>query len=332
VSIPILLTLLLAGFVVLLVTADYLIRGAAAMARRWGIPKLLVGLTIVAFGTSAPELAVSVDAVLEGEPDVALANIVGSNIANVLLILGVPALIFGTIHTTTPGLRRNAVVAVAATFLVIGLAWFGFNGYLIARDGLILLAVLAVYLLWLYRDARKPGLQDPQIAELTDFDEMSSMPKSWSRIAVMILIGVIGLPVGAIMIVEGGIGLAEAAGVPPYILGLTLFALGTSLPELAASVISAARGHAEVAIGNVLGSNLFNILAVGGVASLVGPLPVPAEFFVVDFWVMLAATALLALLIFARARLTRLTGLLMLAAYGAYMVWIASHLPPAAGL
>ena len=319
-SLPILFALLLGGFVLLLVTADYLIRGAAALARKWGVPKLLVGLTIVAFGTSAPELAVSVDAVLEGQPDVALADIIGSNIANVLLILGVPALIFGAIGVTTPGLRRNAIVAFAATVLLIGLSW---DGLVILRDGLILLAVLILYLLWLYRDARKPEIADPQIAELTDFEEMEAMPHSWLRIAGMILIGVIGLPLGGVMIVKGGMGVAYAAGVPPAVVGLTLFALGTSLPELAASVISAARGHAEVAIGNVLGSNLFNILAVGGIASMVGDIPVTQQFFAVEFWLMLGTTGLLALLIFMRTKLNRFIGFAMLAGYAGYIYWLA---------
>lgn len=319
-SLPILLALLLIGFVVLLVTADFLIRGAAALARKWGVPKLLVGLTIVAFGTSAPELVVSVDAVLEGAPDVALANIIGSNIANVLLILGVPSLIFGTMGVTTPGLRRNAIVAFAATVLLIALCW---DGFLIFRDGLILLGVLALYLFWLAMDARKSDNSDPQIAELTDFDEMDAMPRSWGWILGMILIGVIGLPIGGLMIVKGGIGIAQAAGVPPAIVGLTLFALGTSLPELAASVISAARGHADVAIGNVLGSNLFNILAVGGVASMVGDIPAPQQFFQVEFWLMLGVTGFLALLIFARTGVSRWIGVAMLAGYGGYIYWLA---------
>jgi len=319
-SITLLSGLLLAGFVVLLLTADYLIRGAAAMARKWGLPKLLVGLTIVAFGTSAPELAVSLDAAFEGEPGVAVANIIGSNIANVLLILGAPALIFGTLVTTTPGLRRNAFAALAASGVFIYLSW---DGFLTFMDGAILFALIIIYLLMLYRDAMKPDVEDPALAELTDLEELEGTPQSWGKIAVMLLIGVIGLPLGAYMIVEGGIGLAEAAGIPPVIVGLTLFALGTSLPELAASMVSAARGHTEVAIGNVLGSNLFNILAVGGIASMVTDLPVDQNFFAVDFWVMLASTALLAAFIVLRAKLGRIAGLALLAAYAGYIYWLA---------
>lgn len=318
-SLPVLAGLLLLGFVILLVTADYLIRGAAALARRFGLPKLLVGLTIVAFGTSAPELAVSVDAVFDGHPDVAIANIVGSNIANVLLILGVPALIFGAIGTAVPGIRRNAVAAMAATLLIIGLSW---DGVLTTLDGIILFAGILAYVAWLWRDARRPDMKDPTLAELTDLDEMEGMPQAGWKTALMIGVGVIGLPIGAMMIVKGGIGIAEAAGVPPAIVGLTLFALGTSLPELAASVMSAARGHAEVAIGNVLGSNLFNILCVGGASAIVGTIPVPEQFFAVEFWVMLATTGLLALMIFLKAKLNRLAGAAMLTGYAAYIYWL----------
>ncbi len=317
-SLALLLLLLAGGFVILLLTADLLVRGAAGLALKSGLPRLFVGITIVAFGTSAPELVVAVDAVRTGAPDAALGAIVGSNIANVLLVLGAPALVCGAIAVTTPGLRRNAVATMGAVIALIALSM---DGALTFIDGAILFGLMVAYLAWMYVQARRPGAKDPIVADLTE--ELEGDEKlSGKAIALMIAGGLIGLPISAAMIVRSAVALGESFGVPTHIIGLTVLALGTSLPELAAGIAAAARGHGEVTIGNVLGSNLFNALGVMGIAGMVGVIPVPDQMLGVDLWLMGAAMLGLNLLIFLRRPVGRLIGAVLILTYGAYIVWL----------
>ena len=246
--------LILAGIVLLLFGGDFLVRGGAALARLWRLPNLLVGLTIVAFGTSAPELVVSVQSALTGAPGLAVGNIVGSNIANFLLVLGLPAL-FGTIHTTTPGLRRNAIFALLAAVALIVIAW---DRQITLTEGWILLAAIVGYVALLGLQARK-ATGDPTLAELTDIEHMDGLPKTLPSILLALAGGLVALPVGAQMIVTGGIAAAQDLHVEPALIGLTAVALGTSLPELATVVMASVRRQADLAIGNVLGSNIFNV-------------------------------------------------------------------------
>ncbi len=335
-SITLAIIALAGGFLVLVVTGDLLVRGSTKLARRANVPPLLVGLTIVAMGTSAPELLVSVQGVLNDAPRLAIANVVGSNIANVLLVLGLPALI-APIAAGTPGMRRNAVFGVVATAVLIIFALVLHApvpadipmersntpdiGVLDWRHGAVLLAGLVAYLGYLGIRARA-GADDPDLAELIDIDDMEGLPKSWARIWAFIIIGVIGLPVGSSLIVNGGVTIAEHMNVPNAFIGLTAIALGTSLPELAATVAAALRRQTELAIGNVLGSNLFNILAVAGATTLVGPIPIPATFNY-DFTVMaIAAIALLGFTMMKRP-ISRLMGLGFLVAYVGYVLALA---------
>lgn len=311
--------LILAGIVLLLFGGDFLVRGGAALARLWRLPPLLVGLTIIAFGTSAPELVVSVQSALTGAPGLAVGNIVGSNIANFLLVLGLPAL-FGTIHTTTPGLRRNAIFALAAAFGLILVAWD--REVTLGESGVLLIMIIGYVSLLGFQARRKTD--DPTLAELTDIEHIDGLPKTMPSILFALIAGLVALPVGAQMIVTGGVAAAEDLNVDPALIGLTAVALGTSLPELATVIMASVRRQADLAIGNVLGSNIFNVFAVGGAtgvaASLVGaPLAVPERFFQLDLWVMLGSSLLVAALVLLQRPITRWFGLALTLGYLAYI-------------
>ncbi len=308
--------LLVAGIVILIIGGDLLVRGAAALARHWGVPPLIVGLTIVAFGTSAPELVVAVQAVLRGSGELASGNIVGSNIANVLLALGLPAIIMA-IPTNMPGVARNAFVAVAATLIFLALAFMG--NPMIIWQGAILFAGILIYLIWMFR-LGKAGADDPILAEMTEIDEgEDGLPTRQWKSALFVLFGLVGLALGGNLIVEHATIIAKTLNIPEAVIGLTIVAIGTSLPEIATVVIAAYRGHPEVAIGNVLGSNVFNLFAVGGAAALAGPMGIKKEFFVFDFWVMLVTILALLIFILGRNPIGRKTGIIFVVAYMLYL-------------
>ena len=323
-SAPLYIALILAGIVILLFGGDLLVRGGAAVARMWRMPPLLVGLTIIAFGTSAPELVVSVQSALSGAPGLAMGNIVGSNIANFLLILGLPA-IFGAIHTTTPGVRRNAIFALGAAVILIGVGWdLNIDG----TEGVILFGLIIAYITLLAILARR-STDDPTIAELTDIDGMDGLPRSLPMILLAVLLGLVALPAGAQMIVIGGTAAARDLNIDESIIGLTALAFGTSLPELATVVMASVRRQAEMAIGNVLGSNIFNVFAVGGATALAASaighdLPVPEGFMSLDFWVMLGASIAIAGITLARQPISRVLGALLFAAYLGY-IWVLAQ-------
>ncbi len=333
------------GFAILAVAGDWLVKGAVGLALRLGIPALIVGLTVVAFGTSAPELLVSIRAVTGGAPAIALGNVVGSNIANVLLVIGLPAMI-SALHTSRLDIARSYLVMLGASALFIGLA---FTGTFRWWAGLVLLAVLG-WMLWQsyahaaahraanHRAAGKKALaREMPVAEalaeggLAEADadrakealaaatvEAPETP-GW-KIAAFLLAGLAGLPAGAHLLVEGAVDIARLLGVGEAIIGLTLVALGTSLPELATTVMAALRKSADVALGNVIGSNLFNLTGIVGITALVAPVPVAPEFLRFDLWVMLGASLLLAPFIFNQRDIGFWTGALFVAGYVAYVV------------
>lgn len=298
------------GLVILIVAGDTLVKGAVNLALRLGIPALVVSLTVVAFGTSAPELLVSVQAILDGAPGLALGNVVGSNTANVLLVLGVPALI-AVMHTAGHDTRRDYLYMLGATGLFIALC---LTGTLVWWHGIILLIVLAAILTATFMSSRG------EVVEV----EGAEPGLSNVKMAIYLLLGLIGLPIGAGLLVEGSTSIARAYGVSETVIGLTLVAIGTSLPELATTVMAAVRRHADVALGNVIGSNLFNLLGIMGVAVLVGPVPVDPTFLAKDLWVMLGATLLLVPFVFMGRDITRAWGLGLSAAYAGYLVWALS--------
>lgn len=315
--------LLAAGIVILIVAGDLLVRGAAALARHWGVPALIVGLTIVAFGTSAPELVVAVQAVFAGASELASGNIVGSNIANVLLALGLPALIMA-IPTNMPGVARNSFVAVAASILFIALAFMA--NPLQIWQGAILFAGIIIYLTWMFRLA-KIGAEDPILAEMTEIEEgEDGLPKRQWKSVLFVLIGLVGLVIGGNLIVDHASKIAATFGVPESVIGLTIVAIGTSLPEIATVIVAAYRGHPEVAIGNVLGSNVFNLFAVGGAAALAGPVSINPKLFVFDFWVMLIASIALLVFVLNRSPIGRKTGIVFTLAYILYLGGLARGL------
>lgn len=313
--------LLVLGLVILVVAGDVLVRGAAAIARRWGIPSLIVGLTIVAFGTSAPELVVSVGAVLDGVGNMAAGNVVGSNIANVFLALGLPALIMA-IPTNVSGVARNTFVCVVATVLFIILAFMG--NPMIWWQGAILFAGIVIYLTWMFRLA-KAGVDDSILEEMAEIEEgQDGLPKSLIADILYVIAGLVGLFLGGELIVSNGVKLAEGLGVSETLIGLTIVAIGTSLPEIATVIIASMRGHSEVALGNVLGSNVFNLFAVMGAAALAGPVFIEANLYRFDFWVMLLSTFILMLFVLTRKPIGRKMGAVFVLCYILYMIAVIS--------
>jgi cation:H+ antiporter len=299
------------GLVILLLAGDALVKGAVNLSLRLGVPAMIVSLTIVAFGTSAPELLISIKAVLDNAPGIALGNVVGSNTANILMVLGIPALL-ATMHTSECSTRKTFNFMIAASVLFIALAFRGVFDWL---AGLVLLGALAYVLADAFRDAHnhRKACKDEEEPEGAD----PNMPK-W-QIAVFLILGLIGLPVGAGLLVDNATVIAQAYGVSDTVIGLTLVAIGTSLPELATTVMAALRRQADVALGNVIGSNMFNLLAIIGIASLVGPITVDPAFLRFDLWVMLGASLMLIPFVFLKMDITRNWGIVLTALYALYM-------------
>lgn len=308
------LLFLLLGVGLLTVGGEALIRGSLAAAGRLGVSPLLSGLVIVGFGTSAPELVVSVDAAMKQQPDIAIGNVVGSNIGNILLILGLCALI--TPLAVKPlALRRDAVTVVAAGLLFLLLV----GGAALNRgDAAILLTALLAYLAWAYLSERFHAAPAAEVHR-AEAEELSALPKSGLWIVTAILVGLLLLIGGSRVLLTGAVGIAAQLGVSEAVIGLTLVAVGTSLPELSVSVIAALRRHADVAVGNVLGSNIFNLLGILGVSALLQPLPIHPRILQFDQWVMLGTSLLLLLFLYTGRRLSRLEGVILLAGYVAYL-------------
>ena len=305
------------GLIGLLFGGDFLVKGAVGLAQRVGISPLIVGLTIVAFGTSAPELLISLDAALKGSGGLAVGNVVGSNIANVLLVLGVPALI-SQVECGQKGVGRTIFFLVAVTLLFV---FQMSDGTLSRLDAGILLALLVVYLVQQGLQARSEANGD-LAAELEE--EVGEVPREGWRVAAYLIGGLVLLPVGARLTVDSAIEIAEALGVTQEVIGLTVVALGTSLPELATGIMAARQNESSVAIGNVVGSNFFNIAAIMGITGLIVPLPVEGHMMAFDVWVMLATTGLLAAVAFSSACIGRWSGLILALLYAAYLAATAS--------
>ncbi|WP_029059070.1 calcium/sodium antiporter [Stappia stellulata] len=328
---------LIGGLVVLIVAGDVLVRGAVGIAERLGIPALVIGLTIVAFGTSAPELFISLGAALDGLPGIAIGNVVGSNIANVLLVLGMPALIACT-SCREKGATRNSIFMVVITVVFIGMCFHSPIGRI---DGAILLLLLGVFFWESVRATRTHRAEnghgtatagagdgaddeDEDEAELP-FEEVEGVPENPALAIMFIALGLIGLPLGAHFTVEGASALARSWGVSDAVIGLTVVALGTSLPELVTSLVAAVRGHTAVALGNVIGSNIFNLLAIMGITTVFVPLAVPQEVLKLDLWVMLASALLVLAFSAFHVTIRKPSGLILCVLYGLY-IFSAFHL------
>ena len=311
------------GLLILLLAGDVLVRGAVNMSLRLGIPALIVSLTIVAFGTSAPELLIAIQAVHEHVPGIALGNVVGSNTANILLVLGVPAIISG-LHSSECDTRKTYIFMIMASVLFIGLCALGPITWI---HGLILLSVLFLLLADQLRSAlvHRNGAKSSEVCkpdeDLEDV-EGADPDMGWAKISVFLILGLIGLPIGADLLVDGSTNVARNFGVSETVIGLTLVAIGTSLPELATTVMAAMRKQADVALGNVIGSNIFNLMAIIGLASFVGDIPVDGQFLSFDLWVMLGASLLLAPFVFMGWNLTKRWGVVLTGLYAAYILTV----------
>jgi len=305
------------GLVILLLAGDSLVKGAVNLALRLGIPALIVSLTIVALGTSAPELLIAIKAVLGGTPGIAMGNVVGSNTANVLFVLGIPAILV-TLHTSGCDTRTSYLQMIAATLLFITLTYFGPMGWL---HGVILLTALAAMLghaivVGQRHRRASAALEDEEEVEGAD-PEMRG-----AKIALFLVLGLIGLPLGADILVEASVNIATRFGITETVIGLTLVAIGTSLPELATTVMAALRRQADVALGNVIGSNMFNLLGIMGVATLVGQVPVDPRFMQFDLWIMLGASLLIVPFVFFKVDINRVWGIALAVLYAIYLVLV----------
>ncbi|WP_390912816.1 calcium/sodium antiporter [Pseudosulfitobacter sp. SM2401] len=304
------------GLVILLLAGDALVKGAVNLSLRLGVPALIVSLTIVAFGTSAPELLIAISAILDDAPGLALGNVVGSNTANILMVLGIPA-ILATMHTSECNTRKTYNYMLAASVMFIVLAFRGVFDWV---SGVVLLGALSLVLADAFRDAhrhRKAG--QACMVEAEEEVEGADPNLPWWRICMFLGLGLIGLPLGADLLVDNASMIARTYGISDTVIGLTLVAVGTSLPELATTVMAALRRQADVALGNVIGSNMFNLLAIIGIASLVGPIPVDPGFLRFDLWVMLGASVLLAPFVYFARDITRGWGIALTLAYLCYV-------------
>lgn len=299
------------GLAALVGAGDALVRGAVSLSLRLGVPALVVSLTIVAFGTSAPELLVGIEAAMTGAVGIAFGNVVGSNIANVLLVMGVAATISGIVPMQGDG-RRDFLFMMGGSVLFIALC---FAGPLVWWHGLVLLAGLAVMLANAFANAQRARNGTVDLPE--EIEDADPHMAPW-KIAALLGVGLVGLPIGANLLIDGARGLALTWGLSEASIGLTLVAVGTSLPELVTSVMAALKRHAEVAIGNVIGSNVFNLLGIMGIVSFFGPLPVPPEFLTVDLWVMLASSLLMWACVYPAWRISRAMGVGLLLLYALY--------------
>ena len=300
--------LLVIGFVALIKGADWFVEGAAKLAGRFGIPQLVIGLTIVAMGTSLPEAAVSIQGAWKGTAGIAVGNVLGSNIFNVLVILGLTALIMAL-----PLQRSTMLVEIPyMLFVTIALLVLGVSGACISRvDGAVLWVLFLIYLGYLWWMVKKNKEEQPDEQEQT----------SVCKCMILLVAGVVLIVAGSHFTVDGACGLAQMAGISERVIGLTIVACGTSLPELVTSLVAAKKKHADIAIGNIVGSNIFNILFVIGTAALITPISFE-QVFIPDAWIAFAAGVLLLAGVVRRQRLTRACGALMLACYIGYLVYL----------
>lgn len=305
------LALLVVGFVFLVKGADWFVEGAGKVAEKFGIPQLVIGLTIVAMGTSLPEAAVSVSAALKGSADITIGNVVGSNIMNVLVILGLTSVIRPIAVQKSTVKYEIPFVALISVFLLA----LGYSDHVVGRaDGVILWVLFLAYLLYLFKMA-KSGEYVPE--ELPDEDK----PIPVWKMVLLIIVGAVMIVLGSDMAVDAASELARIFGMSERLIGLTIVAFGTSLPELVTSVTAAVRGKADIAVGNIVGSNIFNILFVVGTSALITPV-VYASNFLVDSIVCIVTMILLWLCVFRNRKLGRAGGAVMLLCYAGYFVYL----------
>lgn len=301
------IALLIIGFVLLIRGADFFVDGASALANRMCIPPIIIGLTVVAMGTSAPEAAVSVSSAMAGSNAIAIGNVLGSNSANILLILGLTA------YITTLNVQKNTIqyempFMIAITFL---LGFMGWNfGHISQASAAILLVIFAIFLGYLYIISKQ------NTCDVAEIKNLSAV-----KIVLYILLGLVALVVGSKLTVDSACEIARFVGISERVIGLTIVAIGTSLPELVTSAIAAKKGESDIAIGNIVGSNIFNILFVLGVAGIILPIPFSQEF-VFDSIIAILAAVLLLMFTFRNKKMGKKTGILFILIYVAYLMWL----------
>jgi cation:H+ antiporter len=304
---------LLGGFVLLFLAGELLVRGASNLAERLGVQPLVIGIVIVGFGTSVPELATSVRAALQGAPGIAIGNVVGSNIANMLLILGAGAVVF-PIATRRSHVFRDGGVGVLGAILLGLAAWWGELNLIM---GVVLIGVLIGYLWWLLHDDHK---------QRCEANEAADIPPQGSKLSMAVLIdtltllaGIAGVLLGGKFLVDGAVEIARVYGIDEGVVGLTIVALGTSLPELATSIIAAVRRQTDLAVGNVLGSNIYNIFGIGGVTATITPIPIEGTMATVNIPFLIILSIVLIGIVIWQHGVSRMTGIAFLIGYMAYV-------------
>ena len=311
----------LAGLILLIWGADRFVHGAAATARNLGVAPLLIGLTIVAFATSAPEVLVSIIAASRGESDLAVGNAIGSNIANIGMVLGIAAIV-RPIRLQSATLRREMPALLAVTLLTVSLL---LDTYLSRVDGFVLLTGLIIVMFWLTRLGLRTSASDPIKAEFeAEIPAHVRMPVA----VVWLCIGLATLLVGADLMVDGSIDIARELGVSEVVIGITLVAIATSLPELAVTIVSVFKGEDDLAIGNIVGSNIFNLLAVIGIASVIGPAALPPSVLSLHVFVLVAFTLVLFAMTYdydGKGNINRFEGFALMVAYVAYIAYVVAQ-------
>ena len=299
------------GFVLLVKGADWFVEGAASIADKFGIPQLVIGLTIVAMGTSAPEAAVSISAALKGSAEITIGNVIGSNILNILVILGLTAVIKPVfVQRTTIFYEIPMMIGITILLAVLGL-----QDNIVGRiEGLVLMGCMVLYMMYLLRLAKR-GVAENEA--LDEYAESTSM----GRLIILVIIGVAAIVWGSDIAVNAATALARIFGMSERFIGLTIVALGTSLPELVTSATAALKGNSDIAVGNIVGSNLFNIMFVVGLTAVITPV-VYMPAFKTDSLVAIGAAVLLWLCVFRKQTLNRLHGIILLACYSSYYVYL----------
>jgi len=314
--------LFLIGIAILVFGGDKLVTGASALAARLGVPPIAIGMTVVAFGTSTPELVVNLSASLSGTNEIGFGNVVGSNIANIGLLLGLTAIIAPiTVHSTIIAREIPMMVLATLTAIALGLdAWFGGPVSGFSRgEGIALLLLFGVFMYYTVAEVMRGRASDALVAESNDQIKPTA---GLGRSFLFISLGLVGLVIGGELAVRGATGIAQAIGMSDVVIGLTIVAVGTSLPELATSLIAARKGAVDMAVGNIVGSNIFNLLFIYGLTMTIAPAPVPASGGI-DLLVALAfAIALLVMAWTGKRRITRLEGCMLLLGYAGYTTYL----------
>ena len=305
------LVALVVGFVLLVKGADWFVEGSAGIANKFGIPQIVIGLTIVAMGTSMPEAAVSISAALRGSAEITIGNVVGSNIMNILVILGLTAVVRRiAVQKTTIHYEIPMVIGMTVLLAVMGLQ----NNIISRAEGVILLGCMVVYMLYLLRLAKRGVVENEEL-------DAYAAQASVGKLILFVVVGVAAIIFGSHVVVEAASAIARIFGMSERFIGLTIVAFGTSLPELVTSVTAARKGNSDIAVGNTVGSNLFNIMFVVGITAIIVPVVYQPAFWV-DSLVALAAAVLLLVCVYKGKVLKRWHGLLMLICYGGYFAYL----------